>query len=137
MLGKSSCYCLPVCSWPTASNSSPGRSRKERNRGEVEILLMGKQCLTLFFLTHVHHCCWDSMRASTLIEPQALGPPSSSCLFCHLDALSSKASYQSTCHVLGLLYPVPGCCWPFSRCWQLILFPPVMWVTQHLHMWIP
>ena len=57
-----------------------------------------------FFLTHLHHCCWDSMCAFTLTEPQAPRVPSS-CLFCHFDALSSKASSQSTCHVLGL-YPV-------------------------------
>lgn len=30
-----------------------------------------------FFLMHFRHCCWDSMCAFTLIEPQALGPPSS------------------------------------------------------------
>lgn len=30
-----------------------------------------------FFLMHFRHCCWDSMCAFTLTEPQVLGPPGS------------------------------------------------------------
>lgn len=90
-----------------------------------------------FFLTHFHHCSWNSTCAFTLMEPQAPSHQSPFLLpllplWCTVLQGKLPKYMPSAWTTLSC----SGCYWPFSRCWQLIVSTSNL-NDSHLHIWIP